>query len=77
MVYLIRNKLFVMCLDQMFQNFLPSEDYFKQGLYTFDMGQNDLDGAFYAISEDQVISLVPNVLAEFESGIKVNMLMLV
>ncbi|XP_077243512.1 GDSL-like Lipase/Acylhydrolase superfamily protein isoform X2 [Tasmannia lanceolata] len=32
---------------------LPREDYFKQGLYMFDIGQNDLAGAFYSKSEDQ------------------------
>ncbi|KAJ8898677.1 hypothetical protein K2173_004711 [Erythroxylum novogranatense] len=39
------------------QKYLPLENYFKQGLYMVDMGQNDLDGAFYFKSEDQVLDL--------------------
>ncbi|XP_077243522.1 GDSL-like Lipase/Acylhydrolase superfamily protein isoform X3 [Tasmannia lanceolata] len=49
---------------------LPREDYFKQGLYMFDIGQNDLAGAFYSKSEDQVIASIPIILLEFEVGIK-------
>ncbi|KAK4841414.1 hypothetical protein QYF36_003996 [Acer negundo] len=39
--------------DKELENYLPSADYFKQGLYMFDVGQNDLDGAFYSKSEAQ------------------------
>ncbi|XP_043710878.1 GDSL esterase/lipase At1g54790-like [Telopea speciosissima] len=53
-----------------FDKFLPQEDYFKQGLYMFDIGQNDLDGAFSSSSEDQVLALIPTILSEFETGIK-------
>lgn len=35
------------------------------------MGQNDLDGAFYSKSEDQVVASIPAILTEFETGIKV------
>ncbi|KAJ6729288.1 ZINC FINGER FYVE DOMAIN CONTAINING PROTEIN [Salix viminalis] len=52
------------------QKYLPLEDYFNQGLYMFDMGQNDIDGAFNSKSEDQVISSFPAILSEFEAGIK-------
>nr|DAD33540.1 TPA_asm: hypothetical protein HUJ06_012391 [Nelumbo nucifera] len=52
------------------EKFLPPEDYFKKGLYMFDIGQNDLDGAFYSTSEDQVLALIPTILQEFESGVK-------
>ncbi|XP_068658945.1 GDSL esterase/lipase At1g54790 [Aristolochia californica] len=50
--------------------FLPQSDYFQKGLYMFDIGQNDLAGAFYSKTEDQVIASIPLILAEFEAGIK-------
>lgn len=37
----------------------------------FDIGQNDLAGAFYSKTEDQVIASIPKILSEFESGLKV------
>lgn len=37
----------------------------------FDVGQNDLDGAFYSKPEDQVLALIPIILTEFEAGVKV------
>ena len=51
--------------------FLPAEDYFGKGLYMFDIGQNDLAGAFYSKSLDQILASIPTILAEFEAGIKV------
>ncbi|XP_058083714.1 GDSL esterase/lipase At1g54790-like [Magnolia sinica] len=50
--------------------FLPQEDYFKLGLYMFDIGQNDLAGAFYSKSEDQVLASIPTILLEFEAGVR-------
>lgn len=58
-------------LDKGLQPVLPFEDYFQQGLYTFDVGQNDLDGAFYSKSQDRVVASIPAILTEFETGIKV------
>ncbi|XP_058077850.1 GDSL esterase/lipase At1g54790-like isoform X2 [Magnolia sinica] len=49
--------------------YIPREDYFKQGLYMFDIGQNDLAGAFYSKTEDQVLASIPTILQEFEMGI--------
>lgn len=57
--------------DKRFQKILPSEDYFGDGLYTFDIGQNDVDGAFYSKSEDQVAAFIPTILSEFETGVEV------
>lgn len=37
----------------------------------FDIGQNDLDGAFYSKSEAEVIAFIPIILTEFETVIKV------
>jgi hypothetical protein len=37
----------------------------------FDIGQNDLAGTFYSKDLDQILSLIPTILLEFETGIKV------
>jgi hypothetical protein len=37
----------------------------------FDIGQNDLAGAFYSKTLDQIVASIPNILVEFETGIKV------
>ncbi|XVF31289.1 hypothetical protein REPUB_Repub16aG0133100 [Reevesia pubescens] len=50
--------------------YLPTEDYFQKGLYMFDIGQNDLAGAFYSKTLDQILALIPTALIEFETGIK-------
>ncbi|KAL6953267.1 acetylajmaline esterase [Sarracenia purpurea var. burkii] len=52
------------------EKYLPAEEYFGKGLYMFDIGQNDLAGAFYSKTLDQVLASIPTILAEFESGIK-------
>ncbi|KAK9161381.1 hypothetical protein Syun_007722 [Stephania yunnanensis] len=53
-----------------FDKYIPRQDYFDHGLYMFDIGQNDLAGGFYSKSEDQIIASIPNILLEFENGIK-------
>ncbi|XP_065853827.1 GDSL esterase/lipase At1g54790-like isoform X2 [Euphorbia lathyris] len=53
-----------------FDKYLPAEDYFGKGLYMFDIGQNDLAGAFYSQTFDQIVASIPNILVEFENGIK-------
>lgn len=50
--------------------YLPAENYFKKGLYMFDIGQNDLAGAFYSKSLDQVLASIPHILVEFENGVQ-------
>ena len=37
----------------------------------FDIGQNDLAGAFYSKTLDQILASIPTILVEFETGIKV------
>lgn len=54
-----------------FQKYIPQEDAFQKGLYMFDIGQNDLAGAFYSKSLDQILASIPTILVEFETGIKV------
>uniref|UniRef100_A0A6N2LXG7 Alpha-L-fucosidase n=1 Tax=Salix viminalis TaxID=40686 RepID=A0A6N2LXG7_SALVM len=53
-----------------FVKYVPAEDYFEKGLYMFDIGQNDLAGAFYSKTIDQIFASIPNILVEFETGIK-------
>ena len=54
-----------------FQKYIPQEDSFQKGLYMFDIGQNDLAGAFYSKSLDQILASIPTILVEFETGIQV------
>ncbi|ONK68031.1 uncharacterized protein A4U43_C05F6470 [Asparagus officinalis] len=53
-----------------FKRFIPQADFFSKGLYMFDIGQNDIAGAFYSQSEDQVLASIPAILSEFETGLK-------
>ncbi|KAJ4779394.1 GDSL esterase/lipase [Rhynchospora pubera] len=53
-----------------YRKYIPNADSFSNGLYMFDIGQNDLAGAFYSKTEDQIIALIPTILLEFESGLK-------
>ncbi|CAN1271469.1 GDSL esterase/lipase At1g54790 [Linum perenne] len=47
------------------------KDYFYDGLYMFDIGQNDLHLAFIAnATEDQVIASIPKLISEFKTGIE-------
>ncbi|KAH7572018.1 hypothetical protein JRO89_XS04G0186400 [Xanthoceras sorbifolium] len=50
--------------------YLPAEAYFQKGLYTFDIGQNDLAGAFYSKTFDQIVASIPTILLELETGLK-------
>ncbi|KAJ8753455.1 hypothetical protein K2173_019854 [Erythroxylum novogranatense] len=52
------------------EKFLPAEDFFAKGLYMFDIGQNDLAGAFYSKTFDQIVASIPFILTEFETGIQ-------
>ncbi|KFK37922.1 hypothetical protein AALP_AA3G047700 [Arabis alpina] len=56
--------------DEELERYLPSEYYFKNGLYMFDIGQNDLVAAFYNKTLDQVFAFIPTILDTFQDGIK-------
>ncbi|PWZ06841.1 ATP-dependent DNA helicase PIF1 [Zea mays] len=64
-----RKRMLVTAGD-MHSRYIPQQDYFSEGLYTFDIGQNDLAGEFYSRTEDQVIVSIPTILLEFENGLK-------
>ncbi|CAO2836774.1 unnamed protein product [Amaranthus hypochondriacus] len=49
--------------------YIPAQDSFGKALYMFDIGQNDVGGAFYSKSFDQVLASIPYILQEFEAGI--------
>ncbi|KAI3720354.1 hypothetical protein L6452_21270 [Arctium lappa] len=57
--------------DGVFKELLPKTEAFSQGLYTFDIGQNDLTGGlFLNLSIDQVKASVPDILGQFKTVVK-------
>eukprot|EP00268_Persea_americana_P055670 TRINITY_DN6495_c0_g1_i5.p1 TRINITY_DN6495_c0_g1~~TRINITY_DN6495_c0_g1_i5.p1 ORF type:complete len:387 (-),score=61.53 TRINITY_DN6495_c0_g1_i5:164-1324(-) len=57
--------------NPVFKNLLPKEEYFSKGLYTFDIGQNDLGAAYFSgMTTDEVIAAVPDILKHFSEIIK-------
>ncbi|KAJ0080009.1 hypothetical protein Patl1_22763 [Pistacia atlantica] len=65
-----RRVLELLAKGKKLNKFIPSEDYFRKGLYMFDIGQNDLAGAFYSKTLDQIVASIPTILVEFETAIK-------
>ncbi|CAN4111186.1 unnamed protein product [Withania somnifera] len=53
-----------------YDKYIPAQDFFQKGLYTFDIGQNDLAGGFYSKTLDQILASIPSILSEFEDGVK-------
>ncbi|KAJ8440117.1 hypothetical protein Cgig2_003442 [Carnegiea gigantea] len=68
--YRFKNRVKELSKSRKFDKYIPSEDFFGKALYMFDIGQNDLAGAFYSKSFDQILASIPYILQEFESGIK-------
>ncbi|THG08914.1 GDSL esterase/lipase At1g54790-like isoform X2 [Camellia sinensis] len=62
--------LYLLSKTRKLDKFLPAVDSFDKGLYMFDIGQNDLAGAFYSKSLDVILASIPTILAEFEAGIQ-------
>ncbi|KAL9233280.1 hypothetical protein vseg_008301 [Gypsophila vaccaria] len=65
-----KNKVQDLAKTRKFDKYIPSQDYFGNALYMFDIGQNDLAGAFYSKSLDQILASIPYILQEFETGVK-------
>ncbi|TMW98456.1 hypothetical protein EJD97_004009 [Solanum chilense] len=62
---IIRNKGDVFC------KLMPKEKHFSEGLYTFDIGQNDLTAGYFSnMSTDQVRTYVPDVIDQFKTVIQ-------
>ncbi|XXG49742.1 hypothetical protein AAC387_Pa02g3831 [Persea americana] len=54
-----------------FKSLLPKKEYFYQGLYTFDIGQNDLGAAYFSgMTTDEVIAAVPDIINHFGQIVK-------
>ncbi|XP_024015756.1 GDSL esterase/lipase At1g54790 isoform X2 [Eutrema salsugineum] len=53
-----------------YEKYLPPLDYYSKGLYMIDIGQNDIAGAFYSKTLDQVLASIPSILETFENGLK-------
>ncbi|XP_024960899.1 GDSL esterase/lipase At3g26430-like [Cynara cardunculus var. scolymus] len=57
--------------DGVFKELLPKTEAFSHGLYTFDIGQNDLTGGLLLnLSIDQVKASVPDILGQFKTVVK-------
>ncbi|XP_065876214.1 GDSL esterase/lipase At3g26430-like [Euphorbia lathyris] len=57
--------------DGVFAKLLPKADYFSKGLYTFDIGHNDLGATFFAnMTLDQIKAAVPEMIAKISGIIK-------
>ena len=63
---------FLFSTGRKFDKYIPSQDFFGKALHMFDIGQNDLAGAFYSKSLDQILASIPYILQEFEAGIEVS-----
>ncbi|XP_074292766.1 GDSL esterase/lipase At1g54790-like [Silene latifolia] len=65
-----KNKVQDLSKSRKFDKYIPGQDFFDKALYMFDIGQNDLAGAFYSKTLDQILASIPYILQEFETGIK-------
>ncbi|KAK4389199.1 GDSL esterase/lipase [Sesamum angolense] len=60
----------ILAKTRKYDKYIPAQDYFQKALYMFDIGQNDLAGAFYSKTLDQILASIPTILLEFEHGIE-------
>lgn len=51
------------------QNILPRPRDFSKALYTFDIGQNDLNYGFQYTNESQVMASIPGLIAKFSQSV--------
>nr|XP_043624631.1 GDSL esterase/lipase At3g26430-like [Erigeron canadensis] len=57
--------------SRLFEELLPKLEAFSRGLYTFDIGQNDLTGGLLLnLSIDQVKQSIPDILGQFKTVIQ-------
>lgn len=54
------------------QNILPRPRDFSKALYTFDIGQNDLNYGFQYTNETQVLASIPGLIAKFSQAVSVS-----
>lgn len=72
MMYKWSKDLFDDFAGRKYEKYLPPIDSYSKGLYMIDIGQNDIAGAFYSKTLDQVLASIPSILETFEDGLKVN-----
>nr|GME09704.1 GDSL esterase/lipase At1g54790 [Ipomoea batatas] len=60
----------ILAKSRKMKKYVPAKEFFEKGLYTFDMGQNDLAIAFYSKTLDQILASIPAILRGFEDGIQ-------
>ncbi|XP_041994029.1 GDSL esterase/lipase At1g54790-like [Salvia splendens] len=60
----------ILTKSRKYDKYLPAQDYLAKALYMFDIGQNDLAGAFYSKTLDQVLASIPIILSAFQDGIQ-------
>ena len=53
------------------QNILPRPRDFSKALYTFDIGQNDLNYGFQYTNETQVLASIPGLIAKFSQAVSI------
>lgn len=64
--------LYLETVDGVFKELVPKPEAFSRGLYTFDIGQNDLTGGLLLnLSIDQVKASIPDILGQFKTVVKV------
>ncbi|KAK4376936.1 hypothetical protein RND71_003232 [Anisodus tanguticus] len=67
----LRRSQIIFTKGDVFSHLMPKKKHFSKGLYTFDIGQNDLTaGYFLNMSTDQVIAYVPHVIDQFKTVIQ-------
>ncbi|GLT36648.1 hypothetical protein SLA2020_110120 [Shorea laevis] len=59
------NELYREGVNSNIRSELPRPEDFTKALYTFDIGQNDLDAAFNLMTEEQVLASVPGLIDQF------------
>ncbi|GLU21707.1 hypothetical protein SLE2022_378320 [Rubroshorea leprosula] len=63
------NELYREGVNSNIRSELPRPEDFTKALYTFDIGQNDLDAAFNLMTEEQVLASVPGLIDQFAQAV--------
>lgn len=64
--------LLILRLGGVYRQLLPKAEYFSQGLYTFDIGQNDITSSYFVNqSTEEVETIIPDLMERLKSVIEV------
>ncbi|GKV23013.1 hypothetical protein SLEP1_g32803 [Rubroshorea leprosula] len=69
------NELYKEGVNSNIRSELPRPEDFTKALYTFDIGQNDLDAAFNFMTEEQVLASVPGLIDQLAHAVMVTELL--